>query len=103
MRIIRSRFFIASLAALATFASLALLGFMSGCETVGAMGTGRMTKEDVGYIVKAGATGRRSAPVKVESPDLDDAYALSSRPFARWTAAWRTVAKVDPWIEDNLW
>ena len=100
MRIIRLRFFIAAVASLA---SLALLGFMCGCETVGAMSTGRMTKEDIGYIVKAGTTGRRSEPVKVESPEPDDGYALSSRPFARWRDAWQKVATVDPWIEEKLW
>ena len=84
-------------------AALASLGSMCGCETVGAMGTGRMTKEDVGYIVKAGTRGRKSAPVKVESLEADDAYALSSHPMVRWKAAWRKVAEVDPWIEKNLW
>jgi hypothetical protein len=94
---------VVSLAPLASLALLALLVFMCGCETVGAMGTGRMTKEDVGYIVKAGSTGRRSPPVKVENPDVDDNYAVASRPFARWRDAWRKVGEVDPWIQENLW
>jgi hypothetical protein len=100
MRIRRFKF---SIAMVVSLAQLALLGFICGCETVGAMSTGRMTKEDVGYIVKAGAPGKKSPPVQVDSLNVDDGYTISSHPMARWREAWRKVAAVDPWIEEKLW
>ena len=103
MRIIRLKFSIATVASLAPLALLALLGFMSGCETVGAFGTGRMTTGDVGYIVKARAPGKKSAPVQVDRPEVEESYAISSHPMARWREAWQKVAAVDPWIEEKLW
>jgi hypothetical protein len=84
-------------------AALVAPAFLCGCETVGAMSTGRMTKEDVGYIVKAGAPGKKSPPVQVDSLNVDDGYTISSHPMARWREAWRKVAAVDPWIEEKLW
>jgi hypothetical protein len=74
--------------------------FLCGCETVGAFGTGRVTKADVSYITHAGTLGAGAAPVDVNSLDLEQDYNVSA---GRPVSTSHKVAKADAWLEENLW
>lgn len=79
---------------------LAVCVFLCGCETIGAFGTGRMTKADVAAITHAGTMGSGVASVDVNSLDYDEDYNVSAR---RPTSAAKKVTKADAWLEENLW
>jgi len=78
-----------------TYFMLAAGAFLCGCETVGAFGTGRITKEDVAYIAHAGTQGPGAETLDVNSLEAGDAY--------DWTNPSRKVKKADVWLEKNLW
>jgi hypothetical protein len=82
------------------YCAFAVCAFLCGCETVGAFGTGRITKSDVAYITHAGTLGTRTAPVDVTTAEADEDY---DAPEGRRTNASQKAAKADAWLEENLW
>ncbi|MFA5099711.1 MAG: hypothetical protein WC547_02365 [Candidatus Omnitrophota bacterium] len=77
--------------------------FLCGCETAGAFGTGRITSSDVAYIAHAGALGKTTTPVNVDSLEDDKEYVPPPDSGVRRTRPRPKISKADSWLEDNLW
>jgi len=82
---------------------LGFLGFLCGCETTGAFGTGRITNTDVNYIIQEGTIGRRYARVDVATITPDEDYDLDTLPASSLEQTFSDLYYADSWLEDNLW
>jgi hypothetical protein len=84
-----------------------VLGFLCGCETVGAFGTGRITRADIAYITHAGTLGKMTTPVNVNSTEADAGFEAAPdalmEPSGRRIRPGQTVSKADAWLDENLW
>ncbi len=74
---------------------------LSGCETVTALGSGKMRRQDLTYLARATTTFSDISGVK-DDRQPEEHYTIASPQWQR-AKIWKQLASTDSWLEKNLW
>ena len=74
---------------------------LSGCETVTALSTGKMRRQDLTFLARATTTFSDISGVK-DDRNPGEQYTIASPQWQR-AKIWKQLASTDSWLEKNLW